>query len=312
MSQQEGLPKDRKLRKYSCWLQLVEKKGKYIPSKHLKRITDEIHLRIPRLKIGRNTVNGYRKKEGYVRFLQENWGEVKEIALAVELKEEDVKQGPIAKERKENSIQLQKAIAVQAQSSSYNPTLLQQAQQTQLQHPPLPLPPPVPVPIPVPLPIPAPQRELSQDHLMPSPFAVQAQLSPYQQSPPSLPPALAPQRELSQDNLMSSNFAVQTKLSPYQQLPLPLPLPPQPDPVPTPVPVPQMEFSQGLTVQQAAVGNKQSMKAVQETQSPLLELSSSQSTLDFSFSFSDTEIDDLSRKYDLFENTEFDTLSFDF
>ncbi|KAK8889692.1 hypothetical protein M9Y10_034446 [Tritrichomonas musculus] len=310
MSQQEGLPKDRKLRKYSCWLQLVGKKGIYIPSKHLRRITDEIHLRIPRLKIGRNTVNGYRKKEGYVRFLQENWGEVKEIALAVELKEEDVGQGPIAKERKENFIQLQKAIAVQAQSSSYNPTLLQQAQQTQLQHPPLPLPQPVPVP----LPIPAAQRELSQDHLMPSPFAVQAQLSPYQQSPPSLPPFLAPQRELSQDNLMSSNFAVQTQLSPYQQLPPPLPLLPPPDHVPTPVPapVPQMEFSQGLTVQQAAVGNRQSLKAVQETQSPLLELSSSQSTLDFSFSFSDTEIDDLSRKYDLFENTEFDTLSFDF
>lgn len=269
MSQQEGLPKDRKLRKYSCWLQLVEKKGKYIPSKHLKRITDEIHLRIPRLKIGRNTVNGYRKKEGYVRFLQENWGEVKEIALAVELKEEDVKQGPIAKERKENSIQLQKAIAVQAQSSSYNPTLLQQAQQTQLQHPPLPLPPPVPVPIPAPLPIPAAQRELSQDHLM------------------------------------SSNFAVQTKLSPYQQLPLPLQLPPPPDPVPNPIPVPapvpQMEFSQGLTVQTAVVGNRKSLQAVQETQSPL----------DFSFSLSDTKIDELSRKYNPFENFQFDSSLFD-
>mgnify|MGYP001090363140 CR=1 FL=1 len=261
MSQQEGLPKDRKLRKYSCWLQLVEKKGIYIPSKHLRRITDEIHLRIPRLKIGRNTVNGYRKKEGYVRFLQENWGEVKEIALAVELKEEDVGQGPIAKERKENFIQLQKAIAVQAQSSSYNPTLLQQAQQMQLQHPPLLPPPPVPIP--------------------------------------------APQRELSQDNLMSSNFAVQTQLSPYQQLPLPLQLPPPPDPVPNPIPVPapvpQMEFSQGLTVQTAVVGNIKTLQAVQETQSPL----------DFSFSLSDTKIDELSRKYNPFENFQFDSSLFD-
>lgn len=83
MSQQAGLAKDKNLREYQCWGELVRVNGNSISLAHLKRIIDQIKERIPRLRVAIKANNRLRKKEDYVRFLNDYWDEVKVVALAV-------------------------------------------------------------------------------------------------------------------------------------------------------------------------------------------------------------------------------------
>lgn len=83
MSQQAGLAKDKNLLKYQCWGELVRVNGNCISLSHLKRIIDQIKERIPRLRVAIKANNRFRKKEDYVRFLNDYWDEVKAVALAV-------------------------------------------------------------------------------------------------------------------------------------------------------------------------------------------------------------------------------------
>ena len=57
--------------------------GNCISLAHLKRIIDQIKERIPRLRVAIKANNRFRKKEDYVRFLNDYWDEVKVVALAV-------------------------------------------------------------------------------------------------------------------------------------------------------------------------------------------------------------------------------------
>ena len=57
--------------------------GNCISLAHLKRIIDQIKERIPRLRVAIKANNRFRKKEDYVRFLNDYWDEVKAVALAV-------------------------------------------------------------------------------------------------------------------------------------------------------------------------------------------------------------------------------------
>ena len=100
MTTTKHLKRNDDLDQFECWKQIVDVYGEHTNLKVLKKMVDEV-VKVTGIPIKREQ---YRKKKGYVEYLQEHWEVVERIALGITIDPEDIKQGPLAQKHKKDYI----------------------------------------------------------------------------------------------------------------------------------------------------------------------------------------------------------------
>lgn len=102
MTTERHLKRNEELEEIECWNQLTSVYSEHANLKVLRKIVSEV-VKVTGIRIKREQ---YRKKKGYVEYLQEHWEVAKRIALGITIDSEDIKQGPLAqKHQKHQEIQ---------------------------------------------------------------------------------------------------------------------------------------------------------------------------------------------------------------
>lgn len=98
MTTERHLKRNEELEEIECWKQLTSVYSEHANLKVLRKIVSEV-VKVTGIRLKREQ---YRKKKGYVEYLQEHWEVAKRIALGITIDAEDIKQGPLAQKHQKD------------------------------------------------------------------------------------------------------------------------------------------------------------------------------------------------------------------